>query len=255
MKRMRHTLLWVLIIGILVCASGCGKSDSDKPKSADQTVAIEVGDSEVYLDEVRYYMYSSQATYEIYFITRDTDKGANDEIDWSAKRGKTTWENAVKGSVLNDIARREYFYGMRKDYNIKLDDKAKQDIQLKIENYYTGTDEKLKSKIDIKKSRLEAVFKKAYIASMVEDVMNTVSKDSKDKDSADASYSEWIDDNDIECQDAYFDISFDEHIFTKADMNLASGNDDGEEENVSQVDDDYNPVDNGGINVNEKEIQ
>ena len=241
----RVMLVTVAVFAMALVMVGCGSSDSkEQKKSADKTVAIEAGDNQVFLDEVRYYMYSSQGTYEIYYIADGK------EIDWGEKNGKTTWENTVKGSVLDSIAKRECFYEQRDEYNIQLDDKAKQDIDLKVANYYTGTDEKLKNKINIKESKLTALFTKAYIATMIEDIMNTTEKGSADK-----YYKSWLEKNDIECENAYFTINFDEHIFTRKDMNITVNEDTtgetGEKEETSL----HNPAENGDINVNQEEVQ
>ena len=73
----------VLVIATLISLTGCGakkvKKVEETTKKPDETVAIHAGNTEVYLDEAKYYAYTAQATYETYYLTK------NKEINWSSK--------------------------------------------------------------------------------------------------------------------------------------------------------------------------
>lgn len=82
---------------------GTASKSSTGSDGADTTLTITAGGSQVMLDEVRYYAYTAQATYETYYLTKGK------EIDWDSKMdGDVTWEQGVKSLVLDDICKREW---------------------------------------------------------------------------------------------------------------------------------------------------
>ena len=81
--------------------NGTASKSSTGSDGADTTLTITVGGSQVMLDEVRYYAYTAQATYETYYLTKGK------EIDWDSKMdGDVTWEQGVKSLVLDDICKK-----------------------------------------------------------------------------------------------------------------------------------------------------
>ena len=77
---------------------GTASKSSTGSDGADTTLTITAGGSQVMLDEVRYYAYTAQATYETYYLTKGK------EIDWDSKMdGNVTWEQGVTSLVLDDI--------------------------------------------------------------------------------------------------------------------------------------------------------
>ena len=221
MKRLISlTICVILALGLVGCA--CGKDD-DSSLPDDKRVAVTVDGEDTYLDEAKYYAYSSQATYEVYFITKGKD------IDWNKNVDGTTWQGTVKGKVLNDISKRECFYEQREDYNVQLNDEEKEEVHKKITNYYSQSSKKLKDKIGIKKKRLKEVFTKAAIAQKVEDIMNA-----KEKGSADKFSKKWMDDSSVDCEKCWSEINFNEHIFTLEDTENESGLNEDEGENIEE---------------------
>ena len=210
MKRLiALTICIILALGLVGC--GCGSKD-DATLTDDKRVAITADGNEVYLDEAKYYAYSSQGTYEIYFIAND------EEIDWNAKAEDSTWQGVVKGQTLDDICRRECFYAKKDDYNVKLDADEKKEVQNKVKSYFEESSQKLKDKIGISKKRLAAVFTKDAIAQKVEDIM-----EAEEKGSAGKYYKDWIDDASVDCARCWSNINFGEHIFTKKDVENETG--------------------------------
>ena len=198
-----------MVMGLAGC--GCGKKDDSKTPE-NERVAVTVDGHEVYLDEAKYYAYSSQATYEVYYITNDED------IDWNEKVEGSTWQGAVKGQTLDDICRRECFYDKRDEYNVKLDKEEKSEVDKKVMNYYSESSKVLKDKIGVKKARLKEIFTKAAIAQKVEDIMEAEEKGSSGK-----YYKDWIDDASVDCEKCWSDINFQTHIFTKKDVENETG--------------------------------
>ena len=68
----------VLVIATLISLTGCGakkvKKVEETTKKADETDAIHAGNTEVYLDEAKYYAYTAQATYETYYLKKQGNK-------------------------------------------------------------------------------------------------------------------------------------------------------------------------------------
>ena len=204
---MKRLITFTICIALVLGLAGCGcKSKDDSKLTDDKRLAITVDGNEVFLDEAKYYAYSSQGTYEIYFIAND------DEIDWNEKVEDSTWQGTVKGQTLDDICRRECFYDKRKEYNVKLDSDEKEEVEKKVKNYFSDSSKVLKDKIGISRKRMKAVFTKDAIAKKVEDIM-----EAQEKGSAGKYYKDWIDDASVDCERCWSDINFQQHIFSKKD--------------------------------------
>lgn len=205
-----------VIIICLVLTAGMTACGNERPEEKEQittiseskTVAIHAGEVQVLMDEARYYVYTAQATYEAYYISE------NREIDWDSKMKKeVTWQQGVKSIVLDDICRRECMYALASEYNITLTKEEEEMIDVAVEKYYSDTDKKLMSKIDIEKNRLKFVFEKEEIASKVEDVMMAT-----DKNLSDETYENWKTGNTVTAEKQWKMITFKEHIFTLEDI-------------------------------------
>ena len=210
---MRKLLIFTICIGLVLGLTGCGcKSKDDASQTDDKRLAITVDGNEVFLDEAKYYAYSSQATYEVYFISEGK------EIDWNAKVEGTTWQGMVKGQTLDDICRRECFYAKKDDYNVKLETEEKEEVERKVKNYFAESSDKLKKKIGITKKRLKEVFTKDAVATKVQDIM-----EAEEKGSAGKYYKDFIDDASVKCEKCWSDINFGEHIFNLKEVEEYTG--------------------------------
>ena len=110
---------------------GTASKNSTSSDGADTTLTITAGGSQVMLDEVRYYAYTAQATYETYYLTKGK------EIDWDSKMdGDVTWEQGVKSLVLDDICKREWLNEISSQYDIKLTKKEKSSVKTKALEYF-----------------------------------------------------------------------------------------------------------------------
>lgn len=203
----------VLVIATLISLTGCGTKKAKKveetTKKTDETVAIHAGNTDVYLDEAKYYAYTAQATYETYYLTK------NKEINWSSKtKAKMTMEEMVKSTVLDDICRREcmYEYGMKN--GVKLEDEEKQELDLKLENYYKLTSPVLVEKIRVERKRLQEIFEKDAIAKKTEEVL-----DAMEKNLAEKTYKTWKNENTVTAEKQWEEITFSKPIFTLKDLN------------------------------------
>ena len=127
---------------------GTVSKSSTGSDGADTTLTITAGGSQVMLDEVRYYAYTAQATYETYYLTKGK------EIDWDSKMdGDVTWEQGVKSLVLDDICKREWLNEISSQYDIKLTKKEKLSVKTKALEYFKNTNVKLAKKINISEGR------------------------------------------------------------------------------------------------------
>ena len=210
---MKRLLTLTICIMFVLGLAGCGCGSKDDPSLADKKrVAITVDGNEVNLDEAKYYAYSSQGTYEVYYIANDED------LDWNEKVEGSTLQGMVKGQTLDDICRRECFYDKRKEYNVKLDKDEKKEVEKKVKNYFAESSKKLKDKIGVSRKRLTEIFTKDAIAQKVEDIM-----EAEEKGSAGKYYKDWIDDASVDCENCWTNIKFDKPIFEKSDVENETG--------------------------------
>lgn len=212
MKKWKYRLGAVLLCGMLVSCWGCGKKTQESEKattgSPEDIVAISAGESKVYLDEAKYYIYTAQATYEVYNITEGR------ELDWNSEmKDGVTWHQGVKSMVLDDVCRRECMYNLAKEYNVSLSDDEEKQIDIEVENYFEGTANKLITKIGISKSRLKYVFEKKKIANKVQDIMTTA-----DKKLPDETYENWKKGNTVTTAEQWDQINFEKPIFRLEDL-------------------------------------
>ena len=210
---MRKKLICILAgLTVAVGLVGCGQ----KKAVEETTVATsETGSesstvlkgSQVMLDEVRYYVYTAQATYETYYLTKGK------EIDWDSKMdGDVTWEQGVKSLVLDDICKREWLNEISSQYDIKLTKKEKSSVKTKALEYFKNTNVKLAKKINISEGRLIKVFEKAEIANKTEKKME------KDGSSTKEMYIKWKKGNNVTAESQWNNINFKEAIFTLEDV-------------------------------------
>ena len=186
---------------------GTVSKSSTGSDGADTILTITAGGSQVMLDEVRYYAYTAQATYETYYLTKGK------EIDWDSKMdGNVTWEQGVKSLVLDDICKREWLNEISSQYDIKLTKKEKLSVKTKALEYFKNTNVKLAKKINISEGRLIKVFEKAEIADKTEKKME------KDGSSTKEMYIKWKKGNNVTAESQWNNINFKEAIFTLEDV-------------------------------------
>lgn len=186
---------------------GTASKSSTGSDGADTTLTITAGGSQVMLDEVRYYAYTAQATYETYYLTKGK------EIDWDSKMdGDVTWEQGVKSLVLDDICKREWLNEISSQYDIKLTKKEKSSVKTRALEYFKNTNVKLAKKINISEGRLIKVFEKAEIANKTEKKME------KDGSSTKEMYIKWKKGNNVTAESQWNNINFKEAIFTLEDV-------------------------------------
>ena len=186
---------------------GTVSKSSTGSDGADTILTITAGGSQVMLDEVRYYAYTAQATYETYYLTKGK------EIDWDSKMdGDVTWEQGVKSLVLDDICKREWLNEISSQYDIKLTKKEKLSVKTKALEYFKNTNVKLAKKINISEGRLIKVFEKAEIAKKTEKKME------KDGSSTKEMYIKWKKGNNVTAESQWNNINFKEAIFTLEDV-------------------------------------
>lgn len=186
---------------------GTVSKSSTGSDGVDTILTITAGGSQVMLDEVRYYAYTAQATYETYYLTKGK------EIDWDSKMdGNVTWEQGVKSLVLDDICKREWLNEISSQYDIKLTKKEKLSVKTKVLEYFKNTNVKLAKKINISEGRLIKVFEKAEIADKTEKKME------KDGSSTKEMYIKWKKGNNVTAESQWNNINFKEAIFTLEDV-------------------------------------
>lgn len=222
------TVLVIIIVMLSFTACGNREETNKDNSNSPETVAIHIGDINIYLDEARYYLYTSQASYETYYLTKDT------EIDWKSKMKEgVTWEEFVKGATLDDICRRECMYSLREQYNVSLTDEEKQEVQKMAGAYFANTAENLQQKIRISDKRLKQIFEKKLIAEKVTDILEAMNAEKneagadenvtgeKTNQKANAIYKKWKSEYEVKVYECFREIHFDEPVFTKESLTEA----------------------------------
>ena len=188
---------------------------NNQPSSESQTVAskesigikIEDNDSkadiaDIYMDEVRYYAYKTQATYEVYYMSK------NKELKWNKKlKIGVTLEEGVKSQILSNICERQALYEEASKYDVSLSAEEESEANEEADYYLENSSEKMLSKVNISKERLVEIYKKEKIAKKVEDILNA-----KEKNSADEMYQQWKSKVTIVMEEPWGKINFSEKI-------------------------------------------
>lgn len=190
-------------------------TQNNQPSSESQTVAskesigikIEDNDSkadiaDIYMDEVRYYAYKTQATYEVYYMSK------NKELKWNKKlKIGVTLEEGVKSQILSNICERQALYEEASKYDVSLSAEEESEANEEADYYLENSSEKMLSKVNISKERLVEIYKKEKIAKKVEDILNA-----KEKNSADEMYQQWKSKVTIVMEEPWGKINFSEKI-------------------------------------------
>ena len=212
MKKLAVVLMLAVVFTITL--TGCSKDKGNQETTAGQVdlssnseVAINAGGIGVLTDEVRYYAYTAQATYEAYYISGNKNMDRKSDM----KKG-VSWQEGVKSIVLDDICRREYFCSLAKKYDVQLSDSDEDSVKAAVNDFFEESDSGLVKKIDIKRQRLIEVFEKQKIQQRVESNVN-----SSDDNAADNMYKKWKKANTVTAGASWDEINFNEHIFTLED--------------------------------------
>ncbi len=214
-------IVWMICL-LGTCLVACGGDSSAENKTTKyvpdhENVAVRAGNTDVFMDEAKYYVFTAQATYETYYLTQ------NENIDWNSEMTKgSTWETVVKGQVLDEICKRECFYALAQQYNVSLTDVEEITLNKMVNAYFSDSNEVLKDKINIEKKRLKELFKKDMIARKVEEVLEAMSaeegKETTANKKADEIYKEWKEQNEVTATKAWESIRLEGHIFTEEDL-------------------------------------
>lgn len=191
------------------------QEQNNQPSGESQTVAskesigIKIEDidskadiADVYMDEVRYYAYKTQATYEVYYMSK------NKELKWDKKlKIGATLEEGVKSQILSDICERQALYEEASKYDVSLSAEEESKANEEADYYLENSSEKMLSKVNISKERLVEIYKKEKIAKKVEDILNA-----KERHGADEMYQQWKGKVTIVMEEPWGEINFSEKI-------------------------------------------
>lgn len=180
-------------------------AEENSNKNADKIEVIVAGESKVYLDEVKYYAYNTQATYEAYYIAE------NMELDWNKEMSVgVPLETAVKLTVLERISEREAIVSFAGEYGVELSEEEIKAVDEKVKKFFEGTNKGLLEKISIKEKRLKSVYEKDALFEKVKAVMET-EKEGK----SEATYKKWKTVNNVTTNGYWDEINYQEPIFMK----------------------------------------
>jgi hypothetical protein len=197
-------MVLLLVLATVFVNTGCEMKSSPVIKVQDVDT-IRVGDSVVAEDEMRYYFYNTQATYEAYYIAEEM------ELDWNSEiQEGITMSEGVKSTVLDDICRREVIAALAGEYSVELDNEEFAEAKTMVETFFTETNPKLQEKIEISPLRLEEVFEKDILYKKVE---KTIEEEETGK--TDEVYKNWKTANNVTTGDEWDKLNFDETILAK----------------------------------------
>lgn len=158
--------------------------------------------ADIYMDEIRYYAYKTQATYEVYYMSK------NKELKWDKKlKIGVTLEEGVKSQILSDICERQALYEEASKYDVSLSAEEESKANEEADYYLENSSKKMLSKVNISKERLVEIYKKEKIAKKVEDILNA-----KKRHGADEMYQQWKGKVTIIMEEPWGEINFLEKI-------------------------------------------
>lgn len=158
--------------------------------------------ADIYMDEIRYYAYKTQATYEVYYMSK------NKELKWDKKlKIGVTLEEGVKSQILSDICERQALYEEASKYDVSLSAEEESKANEEADYYLENSSKKMLSKVNISKERLVEIYKKEKIAKKVEDILNA-----KKRHGADEMYQQWKGKVTIIMEEPWGEINFSEKI-------------------------------------------
>lgn len=184
-------------------------SGESQPVASNESIGIKIEDTDskadiadIYMDEVRYYAYKTQATYEVYYMSK------NKELKWNKKlKIGVTLEEGVKSQILSNICERQALYEEASKYDVSLSAEEESEANEEADYYLENSSEKMLSKVNISKERLVEMYKKEKIAKKVEDILNA-----KEKNGADEMYQQWKGKVTIVMEEPWGKINFSEKI-------------------------------------------
>lgn len=201
---------FVIVASVTGCNNGNGENETsavEQSKKADITIPAKeaaetevmvVGDAVVYLDEVRYYSYNTQATYEAVYIAED------EALDWNSEMSEgVTLEEAVKSTVLDRICEREALVQYAEEYGVAFTETELSEISDKVDTFFEESNPKLLERIDIEKERLKEVFEKEELYKKVKEVM-----DDEEAGKSDETYKNWKKVNNVTTNEYWNAINF-----------------------------------------------
>lgn len=210
---MKRVVICLIIATMSLLMFACGNTeDSDNKKDNDKkidvaapadkakdVVVITAGDRNVYLDEVRYYLYNTQATYEAVYMAEDK------EVDWEQiVEGDIVLKDAVKSTVIDKICKREAILSYADAYDVKLSDSELEEIDKKVQIFFDESDDELLRRIDVSPERLQEIYKKDALCELIISRM-----DSEEQGKADKMYKQWKQDSVVETTGYWDKLSFD----------------------------------------------
>lgn len=215
MKRISKVV--VLCMAIAVALPGCNIHSEkceeqvtdikqvDKTVDADKIEVISAGKSKVYLDEVRYYAYNTQATYEAYYIAEGK------ELDWDKEMSVgVSLEKAVKSTVFDSICEREAIVLYADEYQIILNEADVAEVEKKVQAFFEGTNKKLLRKINVTRERLTEIYQKDALFKKVKATM-----EEQYEGKSEAAYKKWKTVNNVTTNEYWEGINYKEPIFMK----------------------------------------
>ncbi len=212
---MKLKYIYAFTITLLLCcfALGCSKKDDFK-----ENVVITVNETEISIDQAKFYAYNKQANYEVYYLV----SGA--KLDWKAPYDKSselsegndiTMETLVKKEVLDQIKKVVLVSEYAKDEGITLNDNDSKEIDALVEEFIADSKDKLITKIGKDKSVLTTVFtRQKYIDKLYEKLDITDNADAQDD-----LYKELLSKAKVMInEELWATITFDEAIYTEDDV-------------------------------------
>lgn len=217
-NHIKNCIMSTLIIVLLTFNLCCCKNSGDEiptdsagnvidvtmeAKKAATTVVLTVGQGQICLDEVRYYSYNTQATYEVFYSMEE------EELDWHSEMSEgVSLEEAVKSTILDTMCERQALVEYAAENGIVLTEEELAQVDEKTNTFFQQSGEDILEKIDIGNDRLKEVYAKDALYLKVKESLETEQNGMSGK-----VYNKWKASNDVTTNSYWKYINFDTPIF------------------------------------------
>lgn len=209
---MKLKYFYAFTIALLLCcfALGCNKKDDFR-----ENVVITVNETEISIDQAKFYAYNKQANYEVYYLVSGAKLDWKAPYDASNDNSNVTMEDLVKKEVIEQMKKVVLVSNHAKDEGITLNDNDLKEIDALVEEFINDSKDKLINKIGKDKSVLTTVFtRQKYIDKLYENL-----DIADDADAQNELYKELLSEAKVMInEELWATIAFDEAIYTSDDV-------------------------------------
>ena len=165
MKRVRILILCMCIV-MSVLLTGCGKEKKKEQIPTDPTVVFQYGDAAVTKGEVYIYINTIKERYEAQYGENVWELHLPES---QPEDGLSSMVDLTKQQVVNEIVKVKTLSAQAKDFNIKISDSKKTEIEAEAATFYNGLTDQDKNELELTLETVIMVMEENTLARMVQD--------------------------------------------------------------------------------------